>query len=115
LKGNFLLANLGMVTNSEFWTNNPNIGCVVNCIGLRHGHQRAIYPDEAAKSLKLYINTRNPAELPVHFARVAPTVEAHLEKGQDVVVHCRETFHRAPAVFAGLITRLCGIDYQVDR
>jgi hypothetical protein len=41
-------------------------------------------------------------------------VEETLENGDDVVVHCRESYHRAPAVLAAYMLRLCGIPYKVE-
>ena len=106
------MADLPTVQNPDFWSINRNIGCLVNCIGERYGKLRVDYAPLAASSQKFYIDVRNPVNLPVQFAKSVAQVEKTLTQGYDVVVHCRETFHRAPAVWAGYCTRLCGVNYQ---
>ena len=53
--------------------------------------------------------------MPVQFATSVLQVEKALEAGNDVVLPCRESFHRTPAVLAAYLVRLCGVSYKVDR
>ena len=115
LRGNFILADLPTVTSPGFWISHPKARITVNCIGMRHGTHRVSYPQESAISLKLYVEVRSNANLPVQFATTVLQVEKALEAGNDVVLHCRESFHRTPAVLAAYLVRLCGVSYKVDR
>ena len=105
--GNFILAALNTVMTDEFWTDyGHNVGMIVNCIGERQGRMKIVYPELAAKSQVYYIDahSNNFAE---QFTRSCPAVQKTLERKQDVVVHCRESFHRAPAIWAGYQVRIC--------
>lgn len=114
LTGNFVLTDERTLRSDAFWQAHPKMTLVVNCIGFRPGSDMLVYPMSSAQSQKIYVETRNTVTLPVQFARAAVAVEAELEQGNEVLVHCRETFHRGPAIFAGLLKRLCGVDHQVD-
>jgi hypothetical protein len=109
--GRFVLADLRTIEQEEFWQDKQNIRCIVNCIGKRYGKDEVKYP--AATSQVHYVESRNPARLPDTFTHSCKAVEETLAQGYDVLVHCRETFHRGPAVWAGYQARLCGQDYQV--
>lgn len=112
-RGNFILATLDTVLKDEFWQNyGPDIFMIVNCIGVRYGRDKIQYPPGAAKASVFFINAHGPS-LAEDFKRSCPEVERTLDAGLDVLVHCRETFHRSPAVWAGYQVAVCGhVDYQ---
>ena len=110
--GRFILADLRTIQKKEWWQDHHYIRCIVNCIGKRWGKDEAKYP-YAATSQLYYVESRNFAHLPVMFNESCKGVEETLAHGYDVLIHCRETFHRGPAVWAGYQTRICGQDYQV--
>ena len=112
LTGNFILTDLTTVRTPEFWEKH-DIAVVVNCIGMRHGSQRVIYPSPAAKSLKLYVDTRNRQNRASEFAKTEGAVEEALEHGKNVLLHCRESFHRAPLICAAYLVRFCGVRHTV--
>lgn len=114
LRGSFVLADLVTVQSQAFWTQQQNIGCVVNCIGKRAGTRGShTYPGEAGNPLVLFVDAHNTATMPDAFADASKIVEDVLSKGKDVLVHCRETFHRGPGICAGFMQKLCGVHYQV--
>lgn len=112
-KGNFVLADLPTVSTPQFWDDHPNIGLIVNCIGQRHGSARAVYPRRGGQPLVLFIETHNHKTLPGAFATAAGVVEPMLRKGKDILVHCRETFHRGPGICAGMFQKIQGVHYKV--
>ena len=116
LKGNLILTDLTTATSCPFWVNyGANVGLVLNCIGPRSGVHKVVYPPESAKSLKLFIEVRNTHDFANQFAKAAPQIEKTLESGKDVVLHCRESYHRAPIVVAATLARLCGVGYLVGQ
>ena len=112
-RGNFILAPLDIVMTDEFWrVHGSEIGMIVNCIGVRHGRDEVKYPPAAAKASVYFVDAHNKS-LAQDFERSCPEVKRQLESGRDVLVHCRETFHRGPAVWAGYQVRICQhLDYQ---
>ena len=114
MRGNIILTDLPTVASPGFWVAHPNVAVTVNCIGQRHGAHRVTYPEESANSLKVYVDVRSVANLPIQFAKAAPRVEKTLENGMDVVMHCRESYHRAPGIVVAMLVRLRGVDYKVD-
>ena len=112
-RGNFILAPLDIVMTDEFWrVHGSEIGMIVNCIGVRYGRDKVQYPPAAAKASVYFVDAHNKS-LASDFARSCPEVKRQLESGRDVLVHCRETFHRGPAVWAGYQVRVCQHqDYQ---
>jgi hypothetical protein len=113
--GAFVLTDLNTVLSNKFWDDNgQNIRLIVNCIGERFGSKKICYPTHAAKSQTYYVDCHNRLGLPAQFAKACPAVESCLEQGYDVLVHCRETFHRAPAVYVAFQVQICQQeDYQV--
>lgn len=111
--GNFVLTDLQTCLQPRFWDEHPNIMATVNCIGPRSGWKQVKYPDNAARSELFFIDARDSKTLPERFRITAGHIEDMLEQGFDVLVHCRYTFHRGPGIWAGLMTRICGIPYQV--
>ena len=112
-RGNFILAPLDIVLTDEFWrVHGSEIGMIVNCIGVRSGKGHVQYPKGAAKASVYYVDAHNDS-LATDFNWTCPEVKRQLESGRDVLVHCRETFHRGPAVWAGYQVRVCQHrDYQ---
>ena len=116
LKGNLILTDLTTATSCPFWVNyGKNAGLVLNCIGLRSGFHKVTYPPEAMTCQKLYIEVRDLHACANQFAKAAPQIEKTLESGKDVVLHCRESYHRAPIVVAATLARLCGVGYLVGQ
>lgn len=113
LRGHIILCDLPTATSASFWEQETNIGAIVNCIGVRHGRGKIVYPRNAENPLVLFVDARNSGTLGTAFEEAAKAAEKALEQGKDVLVHCRQTFHRGPGVAAGLLQRLCGVDYKV--
>jgi hypothetical protein len=111
--GNFILADLATVTGLPFWEEHKNIGLIVNCIGKRYGTSKAIYPKESGRPLAVFVEVRNSRTLSSAFDTAANLARRELGKGKDVLVHCRETFHRGPGVCAGIMQKLCSVNYKV--
>jgi hypothetical protein len=115
LRGNLILCDLQTATSTQFWAQQQNVGVIINCIGERHGSRRAVYPRSQSRPHVLYVDARNVLLLPQAFSTASRIAGRVLEDGQDVLVHCRETFHRAPGIAAGLMQKLCGVDYKVKK
>ena len=113
LKGHIILAALDEVVSPSFWEANPNIGAIVNCL---HHADEVQYPQHSATSQRYSIEVRhhNESTRSLQFEHAYPNVAGCLTAGQDVVVHCRESYHRAPLVAAMLLSRATGVGYQVS-
>ena len=70
----------------------------MNCMGYRSGGKAVKYPKNAAESQVFFVDARDLDKLPDAFNQAAGYIEDMLEEGYDVLVHCRETFHRGPAI-----------------
>ena len=114
LRGNFLLADMAQVPRKELWENEfRNVRLVVNFIGHHHTVE---YPKDIAATMEVAIvDLRNKDLRHPHFTLALPRVEECLEGGADVLVHCRESYHRAPLATAAFIRMLTGVNYQVVR
>ena len=111
LKGNFILATVEEVQSPEFWSQHKNVGGIVNC--LRAG-ERPFYPHAATSQCEMVsVDVRDRNRRKSDLERAIPIVGRILEGGEDVVVHCRESFHRGPIVEAGLLQGLTGVDFMV--
>lgn len=113
LSGHIILCDLPTATSVSFWEEETNIGAIVNCIGVRHGQGRVIYPRTPRNPVVMFVDARRPETIHTAFQQAANVAEKALEQGKDVLVHCRQTFHRGPGVAAGLLQKLCGVDYKV--
>ncbi len=109
-RGRFVLAHEYEVVNESWWGEHRRVGLIVNC--MRAGDVLA-YPSNAATSQIVYVDARSPKERDPDFQRALPLVEQTLEAGQDVLVHCSQSFHRAPAIAAAFMKKLCGVSFQV--
>ena len=117
LTGRFLLAESVQVGSAEWWKSlqDDSTTVIVNCIGdMKEFQVRNLYPEPiAAKSQILRFGPRSEYRAE-DFEVVWPVVGASLKKGQTVVVHCRQSFHRGPLVLACLMQKLCKVSYQVE-
>ena len=112
----FILATLKTVQKPEFWQlHGKNIGLVVNCIGKRGGAgQTDLLPDAAGRPSQVFIDVHKFDSLPIAFNTACQLAKGTFQKGSDILVHCRLTFDRGPAICAGMYQELCGVPYQVE-
>jgi hypothetical protein len=109
IRGKFVLPDLDTVEDESFWQAHGNAKCVVCCF--RDCDVK--YPDNAAISQICIVDPRSKHERGPSFDAAVPVVKRTLESGHDVVVHCRQSYHRGPLVCAVLMQAICGVDYQV--
>ena len=114
LKGSYILAELPQVCNAALWkTDFKNVGVVVSCVAEWVDVE---YPPQCtAQSQLLRVDMRNKALRNPQFEKALPLVEKALEAGKDVLVHCRESWHRAPIAVAAFYYKTTGIGYEVVR
>lgn len=112
LKGKYIFARQSEVESEQFWKKYTNVGGIVCC--LRFG-DFAKYPAAVRQQgIKvLSVDARSKRDRERGFRHAAPEVQKIFERGQDVVVHCRESYHRAPMVGSGLHQLLTGLDFRV--
>ena len=111
LRGAFVLADLSQVESESFWERYPKIGLIVCCI---RRDDAPTYPYAATSQIN-FADMRSKQLRHRDFMDAVPSVSAHLESGNDALVHCRESFHRAPICTAAFMQTLCGVHYQVPR
>ena len=111
LLGNVVLAVEEEVKSGDWWERHEtrNIDLIVNCIG---PDTLKWYPKNAATS-QLLCRVRYRDHREADFELVWQEALKVLLRGGDVLIHCRESFHRAPLVAAALISKLTGDSYQV--
>ena len=114
--GRFILASLATVQKPEFWqTQGKNITCVVNCIRKRGGTNSAGWlPPTAGRPIQVFIDEYIESTMATAFNTATESARQTLKNGQDVLVHRHFTFHRGPAICAGMCQKLCGAHYQVE-
>ena len=111
----FILANLKVVQNPDFWRHGNNIGLVVNCIGKRAGPGGTDrLPDAAGRPQQVFINVMQSDALTVPFNTTCQSTKETFKRKKDVLVHCRLTFHRGPVICAGIYQEICGVPYKVE-
>ena len=112
LTGRIILADLQQVQAEELWEQPfSNVGLIVNCIRRNFTVE---YPKNIpAKSQLVFVDARNKELRHPEFMQALPRVRECLEQGKDVMIHCRESFHRAPIVTACFIYMMSGMSYQV--
>ena len=112
LTGSIILADLQQVQAQKLWEKTfSNVGLIVNCI--RQDFTVGYRKNATAKSQLVYVDARNKELRHPEFMQALPRVRECLEQGKDVLIHCRESFHRAPIVTACFIYMLTDIAYQV--
>ena len=111
LLGHIVLAVEEEVKSGDWWERHEtrNIDLIVNCIG---PDTLKWYPKNAATS-QLLCRVRYRDHREADFELVWQEALKVLLRGGDVLIHCRESFHRAPLVAAALISKLTGDSYQV--
>ena len=83
-----------------------NATVVSKCTG---AHQKFNYPPFAARSQRVRVDPRSGnSKRQLELDQALPTVQAALDRGEDVVVHCMQSFHRGPVVAAAVYKRLTG-------
>ena len=112
----FILANLKVVQTPDFWRlHGKNIGLVVNCIGKRGGAGGTdLLPDAAGRPTQVFIDVHKFDSLAIAFRTACQLAKGTFHRGSDTLVHCRLSFHRGPAICAGMYQDLCGVHYQVE-
>ena len=110
LRGCFILADEQDVVDESWWDRHRDVGCIVNC--LQHG-QSVVYPSNCPTFDIAYVDVRSKVHRDQDFQRALPMVRETLEEGKDVVVHCSQSYHRAPAVVAAFMQELSEIDFEV--
>ena len=110
--GRIFLADLAQVEAQMLWkTTFTNVRVIVCCLQQDFG---VVYPKIATATSQLwFVDCRNDVLRHPDFMRTLPAVRKCLEEGRDVLIHCRESFHRAPIVSACFIYMLTGTPYQV--
>lgn len=110
LRGNFILADLDWVEDETWWQDHgQNVGVTVCCLR----QNEVTYPPGAAKSQICYVDPNSKLRRGPSFDEAVPVVKESFELGYDVLVHCRQSYHRGPLVTAALMQAICGVDYQV--
>jgi len=90
-------------------------GLVVNCIGKRDGPGGTdLLPDAAGRPQQVFIDVHKMDSLSVAFNTACELAKGTFHRGSDILVHCRLTFHRGPAICVGMYQDLCGVQYQVE-
>ena len=112
LTGFIILADLQQVQSEKLWEKTfSNVGLIVCCI--RKDFMVEYPKNIPANSQLFFVDARNKLLRHPEFMQTLPKVRECLEQGKDVMIHCRESFHRAPIVTACFIYMLCDIAYQV--
>ena len=114
LRGKYILADIPQVCDPALWkTDFKDVGLVVCCLA---SWKEVEYPPQAtAQSQLLRVDMRNKELRNPQFENALPLVEKTLEAGKDVLVHCKESYHRAPIAVAAFYRQTTGIGYQVVR
>ena len=113
LRGNFLFARIEEVESDGLWRKENNVGLIVSCT--RYAND-ARYPAWATSDIKkAHWNIRDPKPQRCQkaFDTVWPLVLECLLNGKDVLIHCQESFHRAPIVYACIYQVIIGVSYKV--
>ena len=108
LRGNSIFASRGQVEKYMLFEHFPNARCVVQCTDSHTGFR---YPGKKYTSLSQHfridpVDTRNRQQ---QLEDALPLVRATLSEGNDVIIHCHASFHRAPIVGAALYQRLTSV------
>lgn len=107
--GDIILAECCQVEDADWWEQHAkNAHTIVCCTADSH---KFFYPHSiAATSQIMWVDAREDNERIRQYQLdlMTPRVGKALARGEDVVIHCRQAFHRAPVVAAALYQRLTG-------
>ena len=110
LSGYVLFARADEVTNEEFWKKEKNIGLIVSCV---RNPRDVRYPAATSQIEVIHFDIRSKDKRQQHFDECWPKVEACLLRGEDVLFHCQESYHRAPICWACCYQQIAGVRYKV--
>ena len=105
------LRNIGFVLGDETqvvksaWVEKWNVGLFVNCCGVHTPPFR--YPPGIATT-KVSISWENGRDGALTLA--CPDVVQAWSQGKNVVVHCKQSFHRGPLGFVALCRKIFGFE-----
>ena len=115
LRGQLVLADEHQVSDARWWADpmHKNIKLIVQCT---HRAQTFHYPACVFNEMKckhVYVDPRNDKIRQLELDKAMPLIEETLARGEDVLLHCKQSFHRCPVVTAAVVQRLCGTPGQV--
>ena len=111
LQGNFIFGRIQEVQSGAFWEVEQNIGLIVNC---SRDPRDAKYPASATSQIEVkHFDVRSKEHRQEGFDSTWPAVLKCLLDGKDVLLHCQESFHRAPICWAAMYQRIAGVGYKV--
>ena len=101
----FVLANKDQVEDAGF---DPSVSLFVNATGEATGKFRYSQGRQMVRVTVTHGGTRDDS-----LASILPAVMKAFSQGSRVCVHCKNSFHRAPVLFAALCRSLSGINAQI--
>ena len=105
----FVLADKGQVESPD-WVGRNKVGLFVNCCG--GGTAEFFYPSGGSFGKgQVAVSWENGRDGQLEV--VCPFVFSAWSQGQNVVVHCRQSFHRGPLGFVALCKKLFGFEPRV--
>ena len=113
LRGHFIFGRMDEVESEGFYRKETNIGLILTCTRYARDPR---YPYSATRDIKkAHWNIRDPdpERLKKGFHEVWLLVLECLLNGKDVLIHCQESFHRAPIAFACIFQAITGVSYKV--
>jgi hypothetical protein len=113
LTGFVIFASLKQFSSRRFWQDNPRIKAIIKAVP---EDERFSYPSEAGAALsqQYYVNPRNKKARQEQLEQCEGVVEKILREGDDVLVHCHSSVHRAPTVGTALYCRITGGDGEAS-
>ena len=113
LSGFVVFASMSQFKHRKFWQDNPQIKAIIKAVP---ENEHMEYPPEAgvALSQQYYVNPRNKRARQEQLEQCEGVVEKILREGDDVLVHCHSSVHRAPTVGTALYCRITGGDGEAS-
>ena len=113
LVGRFVLADKVQVEDQAWWDRHPDIRVIIQCADHAGGGFGQRQPFRYPVQLRHFkVDARDTQGRQAALEAALPAVEAALREGKDVLLHCMNSFHRAPVVAAAFHKRLTGKPVQ---
>ena len=109
--GNLIFAERHQVSDNWFWeTHCKKVAVTVQCT---NNHTHFAYPGLAAKSQRVRVDPRDGFHRQDQLDSAIGPISRALETGKDVLLHCNQSFHRAPVIGAAVCARVSGVSAKV--
>ena len=106
LTGRFVMAEQAQVAHPGVWkTTGAKIKMAIQCLPDKEMVQ---YPAEVQLAAKSQINPKDRRTRQASLDQALPKVVQTLMEGNDVLVHCQHSVHRAPVTVAAVFKQICG-------